>query len=50
MLIEKICKYEKGFNETICDNLSEEKWDDYETEGWDHWNTVIHTLNQCKGK
>ncbi len=34
MLIYKVCRYELGYNDTVCDNLeTEEEFEDAENEG-----------------
>lgn len=32
LLILKICRYEIGFNETVCDNLKEPRFNEFEAE------------------
>ena len=41
LLIEKVCRYELGYNETVCENLSD--YEDEETEGEHH-----HCLQKIK--
>ena len=33
LLMAKVCRGELGYNETVCDNLNLEEYDDFETEG-----------------
>ena len=33
LLIEKVCRYELDYNETVCDNLTEDEYEDIDTEG-----------------
>ncbi len=33
MLIYKVCHYEFGYNETVCEDLNNEVYEDVETEG-----------------
>ncbi len=45
MLIYKVCRYELGYNDTVCDNLeTEEEFEDAENEG----KSSLSTQNDTK--